>query len=312
LSYTTRHLPWETRKGRTVFPNGARMAVLVYVALEEWDWTRPYGPDYRPNSDYPTSQVASKPNDSLESAVTYGFRIGVPRVAEILRDADVKITFHTGALAAQKWPELTRSLEAEGHHMAGHSYDQGERIHLVGPEERQAIIAKSMEAYEGVLGHPLTGWVSPAATATTDFIEAIVAAGLDYHGDLQDDEIPYFIESGGRTIVEIPYRMIGNINDKNLFTRPQRSLPEAIDYTVHAFNAYYDAAATSPLIFNLGLHPYIIGRPDAAALLPAFLKEAQSKGDIWITTYGELADWWSSEFKDSDLFEAHGPAVVPA
>jgi peptidoglycan/xylan/chitin deacetylase (PgdA/CDA1 family) len=295
----TRHIPYANRKkGASLFPDGARMAVLVYCALEEWDWNRPYGPDYRPNSDHPASAASKVPDWSMQSAVEYGFRVGLPRYADVLADFDLQSTFLTNGLAAEQWPEITRELAAAGHEISGHSYDQGVRLGGLGRDEQEPIIQHGLDSIEAIVGARPLGWVSPAAAATRDTVILLAAQGLLYHGDLQDDELPYFIDSNGHTMVEIPYRMIANLNDKILFTRPQRTADEALAYASKAFETHYEAAAATPLILNLGLHPLIIGRADAAWVFKEFLTLVTSKQDVWIPTYQDLARWWLAEHDD--------------
>ena len=298
----SRHISYQARQGRKMFPNGARMAFLLYCALEEWDWDRPYGPDYRPNSDYPGAPSSGHSWESMETAVAYGFNIGLPRFAEIVRSFDLTMTFWTNGLAAERWPRITKQLADEGHEIGGHSYDQGFRYQNLDRAGAEAAVKHGLDAIESVVGVRPSGWVSPAAAATTDTVELLAAQGLLYHGDLQSDEIPYFIDVGGRTMVEIPYRMIGNINDKMLLTRPQRTPDEALAYLTRSFQAHYEWSDRTPLLFNLGLHPYIIGRPDAAWVLQQFLADVTSRGDVWVPTYLELARWWQDEYGDSDEF----------
>ena len=44
------------------------------------------------------------------------------------------------------------------------------------------------------------------------------------------------------------------------------------------------------------LHPQIIGIPGRIQMLEELLDEMLSKGDVWVATGAEIADWWRSRY----------------
>ena len=133
-----------------------------------------------------------------------------------------------------------------------------------------------------------------------DTIELLIEEDFDYHGDLQNDELPYFIEGRDRNLVEIPYRLVGNLNDLAIFTRNVNSVSSGADVVIEAFDAYYAQAATTPM-FNFGTHPYISERPDTSEAFRLVLEHIAGHDEVWLTNYGEIATWWRAEF-EKDAF----------
>src|SRR4051812_30447776 len=77
FGFSTRRLAYDQRKGAAIWPGNARMAVLVYTCPEEWDWSRME--PLRPTG-VMTMPGETVPSLSAETAVQYGFNVGLPRL----------------------------------------------------------------------------------------------------------------------------------------------------------------------------------------------------------------------------------------
>lgn len=292
---TSSRIPFKERTGAGVWPNGARMAVLFYTSPEQWDWSQKEA--ISAAGTFAAGRGAT-PSISTQSAVDYGFNVGLYRMREILADFNMKSTIWTSGRSVEQFPDVLRDMVADGHELNPHGYSQGLVMGHMDRDAQRASILKAKELVESISGRPATGWVSPAAESNDVTIELLAENGFDYHGDLQDDELPYFIHTAsGRTIVEIPYRLAGNLNDLPLFTRNVNSVSSGIDILTGAFDAYYQAASKTPLLFNYGTHPYISGRPDTSLVLRGLLEHIHRYDDVWVATYDEVAAWWRKEFE---------------
>jgi peptidoglycan/xylan/chitin deacetylase (PgdA/CDA1 family) len=70
----------------------------------------------------------SKDPKSLERPVIlsqgqYGPRTGVPRILEFLDRHGIRATFFMPGQTVERYPEMTRDIQARGHEIAHHSYD---------------------------------------------------------------------------------------------------------------------------------------------------------------------------------------------
>ena len=287
--FETTRIPYAAREGQQLWPDGARMAVLVYTAAEQWQW---YENETIKAIGTFTGGRGSAPSASTRSAVAYGFEVGLPRIAEIFREFGMSTTLWASGVAVEQYPDAVAALAADGHELGCHGYSQGAVMAQLSRGEQQEAIGRSVELLRSVSGETPTGWVSPGAESNDETVELLAEAGFDYHGDRQDDELPYLLHAPAKTLVEVPYRVAGNLNDIPLLTRTITSVSAAARHVTDAFDAYYEAAATRPLLFNYGTHPYISGRPDNAKVLRALLEHIHRHDDVWVTNYREVAVWW--------------------
>lgn len=289
LPYSVRRLDYEARKGAKVWPNGARMAVLIYTCPEEWEWE-----SQEPFAPLGTFGMPGEPKPSLSArtAVQYGYEVGLKRIRDLAANHAIKLTLGTTGNAAIHHGALLRSLADEGHEIAAHGYSEGSFLTSQSREQQARTIDMTIDAITAAAGTRPRGWWSPGAAANLDTVELLAERKMLYHGDLQDDELPYFIDTQGHSLVEVPYNMVGAINDFFLFVNQRRSIAENLAYLTSTFDAYYQQAASTPLFFTWGTHPYVSGRPDAALVFSNFLSHMKSRKDVWFTTYGEMAEWW--------------------
>jgi len=293
LPYSVRRLSYDARKGAELWPNGARMAVLIYTCPEEWNWNQheplpPAGAFMLPGE--------KKPSLSTRTAVQYGFEIGLRRLRDVMEGHGLKLTLGTTGNAAERHPELIGELHRAGHEIAAHGYSEGTPPVFLTRQEQALDIDKTVAAIEKATGEKPRGWWSPGAMCNVDTVELLAERGFLYHGDLQDDELPYFIDVGDKTLVEIPYNMVGNVNDYFVFVNHRRSIADSTAYLTSTFDAYYEQAGSTPLYLIWGTHPFVSGRPDTAHVFSQFVAHMKQRSDVWFPTYGEMADWWRQRF----------------
>lgn len=309
FSFPTSRIPYADRRGLEAFPNGARMALLIYVAAEEWEWGT------NENMDPPATWRHGEEYLSLSTrtAIEYGFNVGLNRMLDFCAEADFKMSVLPNASTIERHRDLMARCVADGHPLIGHAATEGMPMPTLDREQQRESVRLSIEAIESVAGAPPAGWIGPGAKADRNTIELIAEAGLSWNGDLQDDELPYFLHVGDKVLVEVPYRMIGNLNDLLIATHmgTQRSVTELVDYVTSSFDAYHAEAGTHPLIMNYGMHPLVSGRPDTFQGLRALVERAKAHDDVWICTHDELAEWWDSRFR-SLVPEAGGDLDVRA
>jgi peptidoglycan/xylan/chitin deacetylase (PgdA/CDA1 family) len=295
--FPTSRIPYPDRAGLKVWPNGARMAFLFYASAEEWDWTEDAGGhalDPFPLAKFGEKKLAL----SMRSAIEFGFNVGLYRTAEVLSDVGMKGTIWTTGNAVEQHREVVEMLANEGHEIGGHGYSEGWPMASMDREGQADAIRRSVELLSSVTGKPPTSWVGPGAAADRDTVELLAEAGFLCHGDFQDDELPYFLHVGERTLVEIPYRMVGNLNDVPLISNygAFKSVEEAGRHLRESFDAAYELAETHTSVFNFGTHPHVIGRPDPTKTMKSFLEYVAGFDDVWVTTYAEMAEWWQEQF----------------
>lgn len=294
LPYTAHHVPYEQRKHLEIWPDGKRLAVLVYVAPEQWMWDRT---EVFPPSIVRTAPGEKAPSLSSQSAISYGFEVGLPRMNDVLVEIGQPFTIYTNATVAGRHPDALRELAAAGHQIEGHGFSQGRPMTTLEPAEQAQDIRRSTEELERVTGQRPQGWIGPGAMATPETLRLLAEHDYLFNGDLQDDDLPYFIDFGDRRMVEIPYRMVGNINDV-FFTLSNKSPAEVWTHLKGAFDAAVEVSRSTPLLFIYGTHPHVSGRPEYARIFREFLHLALDMPEVWLTTYRDVATWWTKSFAD--------------
>jgi peptidoglycan/xylan/chitin deacetylase (PgdA/CDA1 family) len=294
FTFPASHIPYPERKGLSIWPNDARLAVLLYTAPEQWQWgiSEKMDPSALWRHGEPLISLSTR------SAVEYGFNVGLYRMRDTWAEFGMKASLISNGNAVEQFREVMTLLAGDGHELVAHGYSEGVPMVLMDRAEQAEAIRLSIELLTTVTGKAPTGWLSPGAKANQDTIELVAEAGLTYSADLQADEIPYFIYVGDKRLVVVPYRMVGNLNDYLLFTtlgRP-RSVTELSSYLIESFDASYAAAATTPMLFNFGTHPYVSGRPDGMEAQRRLLDHISNHDDVWVTTYSEVAEWFDAQF----------------
>lgn len=295
LPWRERHYPFEKRKVGKVWPNGARMAFITYTALEQWDWSSTRITAMTGQEARRSTNLGKTPLDTMTS-IKFGGDIGLRRMRDILRELNIKITLLTCGSYAEDFPEITKELADLGHEVNGHTYSYSTATVDLTREQQLEDIRKTVQLLKGITGQKPVGWLSQGASCDENTVELLAQEGFLYHCDLQDDDLPYFIDVGGKTLVEIPYRMVGNINDHRMFGRIQRPVGESLAFVKGAFDAYYEGAKKTPVHMIFGTHPFVSGRIDAAYVYAEFLKYVKSHPDVWIATYKGVAEWWMKQF----------------
>jgi allantoinase len=294
--FPTSRIPYAARAGLRPWPNGARLAFLFYASAEEWDWD---ADETAPLQPFPLAKFGEKKLAlSMRSAIEYGFNVGLPRTADILREVGMKGTIWTNGNAVEQHRDVVEMLAGEGHEIGGHGYSEGWPMAAMDREQQADHIRRSVELLSSVTGKAPTSWVGPGAAADRNTVELLAEAGFTCHGDFQDDELPYFLHVGEKTLVEVPYRMVGNLNDVPLISNygAFKSVEAAGAHLRESFDAAYELAETHTSVFNFGTHPHVIGRPDPAVTMKRFLEYVAGFSDVWVTTYAELAEWWRQQY----------------
>jgi allantoinase len=292
LPYESRHLPFDKRDEIDVWPDGARIAVTIELTPEQWEWDRKEPSEVHGSITLPEE---SRQSLSSQTAVRYGMKIGLPRIWNILEERNLTATAPATGNTAVRYPETIRKFTELGHEVICHSYSEGTPLTVLDKEGQRKDINKTVDVLERTTGETPKGWLSPALLCNEDTIDILADQGFNYHCDLQDDELPYFIEKNGTTLVELPYRIVGGPSDLALYVRENRySIDEALEYLKSVFDAHYTEAATRPQLFNVCIHPHVSGRPDASLVIEKYLDYILKHDEVWMATYGEVADWWAS------------------
>ena len=257
----------------TDWPGGARAAAAFtfdFDAEEVWIGEDPA------NADKP----------GILSQGTYGAKVAVPLVLDVLERRGVRSTFFIPGRVAERHPERVDEIVARGHEIAHHGYTHTSPTKL-SPDEEERELVKGLEALEG-FGVEVRGYRSPS----WDFSEATLGLlerhGFAYSSNLMDDIRPYRHE--GSTIAEVPIHWI--LDDAPHFWFDPASWTKKIS-TVEEVRSIWQREVLGILDLRgaaiVTCHPQIIGRPGRVGFLEEFIAFVQGLDDVWVATTAEIS-----------------------
>ena len=265
----------------TAWPGGARMAVGIIV-LHEWESV--------PRPTRPMPAGAHHTFDYLALGVReYGARHGVWRVLDVLERRGVKATVLCSGLVCELFPDSVRAVQARGHEVGTHHYDQAQHPPVFkSKEEERGALGQAVEALERVTGERTLGYMSQGPRPTPYTLELCAERGFVWTADYSDCDVPYLIDVNGTKLVSVGYVMPG-CTDNDLVPL---GLAAGEQQLKDLFDASYEESARHPMKFCYVAHVHNSGRPGMARLLERFLGHAASREGVWFYRCIDLANFW--------------------
>jgi len=119
--------------------------------------------------------------------------------------------------------------------------------------------------------------------------------GFLYDSDAYNDDLPYFVEVGGRRHLVLPYAF--DTNDMQFFhTQRFSGAADFAAYVIDAFDWLHREGGHAPRMLSVGLHLRIIGRPGRIGALDRILRHIADKGGAWIVRRLDIAQHWLARF----------------
>jgi len=270
------------------WPGGKRAAMIFNIAFEAWSdgVAPPIGP----------MGNVLKPGHFDTNALSwadYGVNRGAWRLAQMAEAAGVRASVMVNGVAAERAPATVRAMADAGHDVYAHSWGMDiVPIYLDEAEERANIERTAQSLAEAAGERPL-GWISPRVTASHITSALLAEAGYLWHGDCNDDDLPWIAEfadgaGGVNPLVMIPFTM--DVNDLPHCVRYGGAPGALVDRFEEALNGAIDTA-NGPFLLDVTAHAHVLGRPAAAWAFAEMLDIAIENKDIWIATRREIADY---------------------
>jgi peptidoglycan/xylan/chitin deacetylase (PgdA/CDA1 family) len=216
---------------------------------------------------------------------TYGAKVGVPLVLDLLARLHVTATFFVPGRVAERHPEQVHAIVAAGHELGHHGYTHVSPTALTREEEEREL-ARGKEVLQRVA--PIAGYRSPSWDFSDSSLGLLQKHGFAYSSNLMDDIKPYRHEPTG--IVELPVHWL--LDDASHFWFAADTWEKKIA-TVSEVEELWRAEMAG--ICGLGgcciltLHPQLIGRPGRLGLLDTMIGLARATPGAWIAPAGEIA-----------------------
>ncbi len=223
----------------------------------------------------------------------YGSRVAMPRILAMLQRYEVRATFFVPAVAALLHPDEQRRVVAEGHEIGMHGWIH--ELNSVLPyETERELMLRSADTLEKITGVRPVGLRTPSWDFSPHTLTIEQEMGLRYDSSLMADVDCYeLLLNGAPTgIVELPVEWIRDdavyfIMHRFQGLRPQMP-PEAV---FDLFRRELEAAHEEGGLFQLTMHPHVIGYRSRLWILEELIRLARAMGDVWFATHAEVAAW---------------------
>lgn len=222
----------------------------------------------------------------------YGWKVGTPRILELLDRYDIHATFCIpGEVIEARWGLCEEILE-RGHEIAHHSWSHAWIVGLTPDEEREEM-EKGIDIIERLTGSAPRGWRSPAAEFSPITMPLLLEKGFGWSSNFFDDDSPYLhvVDGVVTDLVEFPFAWV--LDDAPFFqysiTLPGRTLqpPSA---AMESWIAEFDTLYWENRAFTLAMHPQIIGRGSRIVALEGLIEHILGHDDVWFATCGDVAE----------------------
>ncbi len=221
-----------------------------------------------------------------------GRRVGVPRILDILARHDVPATFFIPAVVSLIDPDETRRIAGDGHEVGLHGWIHANNSRLDRDTERE-ILLRAREVLKNISGQDIVGHRSANFDLSPNTIELVAEIGLEYDSSMMADDSPYELLLAGANsgLVEVPVEWVRDdavyLSFSRGGSRPWLSPTEVFEI----FKDELEAAAAKGGVFQLLMHPHVIGHRSRVWIIEQLIDHAKSLGGAWFGTHAQVARW---------------------
>ena len=276
------------------WPNGARLAVNFVMNYEEG--SEPSVQDGEGYSEtglteaHALNQGVKGRDLAAEGMFEYGSRVGFWRLMRLFLERRLPLTIFGCALALERHPPAAAAIRKAGFDVCSHGWRWIKHYELSRATEREHI-RKAVASFQKSVGERPLGWYCRYGPSVNTRELVVEEGGFLYDSDAYNDDLPYWLEVGGRPHLVIPYTLD---NNDMKFGTPQgfNSGDQFFAYLRDAFDVLHAEGARTPRMMSVGLHMRLVGRPGRFAALQRFLDHVQKLPDVWICRRIDIARHW--------------------
>jgi peptidoglycan/xylan/chitin deacetylase (PgdA/CDA1 family) len=282
------------------WPDGRRCAVALSFDMD--GETVPYVLD-------PTNAPQRM---ALMSEYSYGPRVAMPHILELLDLYDIKGSFFIPGRTIELHRELVKSVAEIGHDVGYHGY-MHERPDMVSDELEERILLRSIEVMTDVLGKPATGYRSPAWELKPSSPELLVRNGIKFDSSLMGEDIPYWVDTPAGKLLELPihwrnddWPQFGFVSVPSIghgISAPSK----ALEIFCEEFEGLYARGG----VFVMTMHPFLAGRPSGIRLLERLIRFMRGFPKVWWASMSEIAEYCSGP-EVADTLPVHTAEIPQA
>ena len=232
---------------------------------------------------------------------------GTRRVLELMDRYDIKSTFLVPGHTALAYPDLIRHIVDQGHELAYHGWmhEDARDFDVAG---QRLVIERGLEALDHVAGVRPRGHVAPAWNMSEHTMDLVEEFGFDFDGSrMSTDFMPVYVRKGDRwpsdgafqfgeltEVVGVP--VAWPMDDVPIFEFVWGEIsglaPASAAEEMWTGEFDYAHANCPGGVFNLTVHPQVIGRGPRLEMLERLLLRASEAGDVVFSRQSDFVDAW--------------------
>lgn len=221
-----------------------------------------------------------------------GRRVGVPRILDIFARHDVPATFFMPAVTSLIDPDETRRIVDGGHEIGLHGWIHGNNAKMDRATEREVML-RARDVLAKNSGLDIVGHRSAKFDLSPNTIALAAEMGLEYDSSMMADDSCYEVLLDGvrSGLVEVPVEWVRDdavyLSFSRSGARPWLSPADIFEI----FKDELDAAAADGDVFQLLMHPHVIGHRSRVWIIERLIEHAKSLGGAWFGTHADVARW---------------------
>lgn len=220
----------------------------------------------------------------------FGPRQGIPRIRSLLARESIPATFFVPAVSAIHYPDEQRDLIASGHEIGLHGWIH-ERNTLLDAQTERDLQLRAADTLEQITGVRPVGIRTPSWDFSDNTLRITAEMGLLYDSSLMADVDCYELLLDGKPsgVIELPVEWIRDdaaylVMDRWGGLRPQIAPHDILKIFIAEFDAAFDEGG----IFQLTMHPDIIGHRSRIWIIEALVVHMRSRGKVWFATHADV------------------------
>lgn len=274
------YLPYDERRPRIEWPNGARVAFWVAPNVEFYEIAPPANPGRK-------AWGRPEPDVSAYSYRDYGNRVGFWRMLEAMERHNIPGSVSLNVAMCQHCPEIIDACAKAGWEFYSHGTYNTRYMLGMSEDQERAVIQDSIDTIRQATGQRLDGWLAPALTYTERTLDIVAEMGLTYVCDLFHDDQPTPLKTKKGALVSLPYSLeMNDVIAYNVNLVPPRRYGEIIK---RQFDRLYREGERSGTVMCIPLHPYLVGWPYRMKAFEEALAHIAGHDKVWFATGREIA-----------------------
>ena len=263
------------------WPGGKRLAVCLCNNIEWFSFMTGLGSDHtQPGAAQTTRNYAWR---------DYGNRVGLWYLFDLLDELGLPASHNLNAAVLDNCPQIVDRIRARGDEVIGHGLTNSERQDIMDEATERAMIEATTDAISRHFGAPPRGWLGPYIVQSNVTLDLLQEAGYSYMLDWPADDQPFWMKTRTGRILSVPYSI--EVNDSPAQVFRHHTGREFEEMIIDHFDEMLVQSRKYPLVFNIVLHPFVIGQPFRLhALRRALTRLLKHRDELWLTTPGGIAD----------------------